>query len=105
MKTKKDFWINLQENVNFVKTAGKQLVELQYFDWNLTTGMCSLIENLDMLLLLNLKDDVNCLTRLIYTMKLLLNDNSRITNRKKLLFYIYKTYLNLVTNVVNYKQF
>ena len=97
--------MNLQESVNFVKEVGKQLVELQHFDWNLFAGMYSLIKNLDILLLLNLNDGDNHLMRPIYTMKLLLTDNSRITNRKELLMYLFKTYLNFATVVVNCRRF
>ena len=65
--------------------------------------MYFLIENLDMLLLLSLNDDR--LTRPFYTMKLLLTDKTKITNWKELLKYLFKTYLNLASFVVHYKQF
>ena len=97
--------MNLQESVNFVKEVGKQLVELQHFDWNLFAVMYFLIKNLDILLLLNLNNGDNHLMRPIYTMKLLLTDNSRITNRKELLMYLFKTYLNFATIVVNCRRF
>ena len=38
-------------------------------------------------------------------MKLLLTDKTKITNRKELLKYLLKTYLNLVSFVVHYKRF
>ena len=56
-----------------------------------------------MLLLLSFNDDR--LMRLFYTMKLLLTDKIKITNRKLVLKYIFKTYLNLASFVVHYKQF
>lgn len=56
-----------------------------------------------MLLLLSLNDDR--LMRLFYTIKLLLTDKIKITNCKLVLKYLFKTYLNLASFVVHYKQF
>ena len=43
--------------------------------------------------------------RLFYTIKLLLTDKIKITNCKLVLKYLFKTYLNLASFVVHYKQF
>ena len=45
------------------------------------------------------------LLRPIYTLTLILADDSKVTNHKKLLKYLLKTYLNLPSFVVYYKRF
>ena len=45
------------------------------------------------------------LLRLFYTLTLILNDDSTITNRKELLKYLHKTYLNLASFLDCYKRF
>ena len=75
IEKEKGFWINLQGSLKFVNEVGNLLVKSHRINWNLTTAIYFLIENLDMLLLLNLKDDVK--TRPFYIMKLLLTEKQK----------------------------
>ena len=45
------------------------------------------------------------LLRPFYTLTLILTGDSKITNPKELLKYLFKTYLNLASVVVYYKRF
>ena len=49
--------------------------------------------------------DNELLLRLFYTLTLILTDDSTITNRKELLRYLHKTYLNLASFLDYYKRF
>ena len=49
--------------------------------------------------------DNELLLRLFYTLTLILTDDSTITNRKELLKYLHKTYLNLASFLDYYKRF
>ena len=49
--------------------------------------------------------DKEPLPRPFYTLTLILTDKSTITNRKELLKYLHKTYLNLASFVDYYKRF
>ena len=75
IEKEKGFWINLQGSLKFVNEVGNLLVKSHRINWNLTTAIYFLIENLDMLLLLSLNDDR--LTRPFYIMKLLLTEKQK----------------------------
>ena len=61
-------------------------------------------ENIDMSAHLSSTDN-EPLLRLFYTLTLILTDDSTITNRKELLKYLHKTYLNLASFLDYYKRF
>ena len=61
-------------------------------------------ERIDTLAYLSSIDNERLL-RPSYTLTLILTGNSKITNPKELLEYLFKTYLNLASFVVYYKRF
>ena len=66
--------------------------------------MFFLEESIDTLAHLSSTDNKHLL-RPFYTLTLILTHNSKITNRKELLKYLFKTCLKLASFVVYYKRF
>ena len=84
--------------------VGEQIVKSLHETYNLIIVMFFSEESIDTLAHLSSTDNERLL-RLFYTLTLILTDNSKITYRKELLKYLFKTYLNLASFVVYYKRF
>ena len=104
LRKKKEIYIYSLENQKFAKTVGKLIVKSLYKTYNLIIMMFFLEQSVDMLADLNSTDNERLL-RPFYTLTLILADDSKVTNHKKLLKYLLKTYLNLPSFVVYYKRF